>query len=197
MIRSPQRRRFASQAAALGLVAAMPAWLATAQAQSVDEIKKKGELTVGLLVDFPPYGTVNSANDVTFSSTVQTTGHVTQTAGTGTTTFDGTSGAGIGGSLSVTTNAVTLKPGSTLTFDNTNTFQGVTAGNNTNRWGDTTAIALNGATLQLLGQNNAAGSSETVGAVSFDKGSTVVIKRNTAGNTVCRPWAICPWSCVI
>jgi polar amino acid transport system substrate-binding protein len=31
-------------------------------AQTVDEIKKKGELTVGLLVDFPPYGTLNSSN---------------------------------------------------------------------------------------------------------------------------------------
>jgi polar amino acid transport system substrate-binding protein len=63
MIRSPQRRRFAVGAAGLGLAAALPAWLATAQAQSVDEIKKKGELTVGVLVDFPPYGTVNSANE--------------------------------------------------------------------------------------------------------------------------------------
>jgi polar amino acid transport system substrate-binding protein len=63
MIRSPQRRRFATGAASLGLVAALPAWLVTAQAQSVDEIKKKGEVTVGLLVDFPPYGTVNSANE--------------------------------------------------------------------------------------------------------------------------------------
>ena len=63
MIRSPQRRRFAIVAAGLGLAAAVPAWLVTAQAQSVDEIKKKGELTVGLLVDFPPYGTVNAANE--------------------------------------------------------------------------------------------------------------------------------------
>jgi len=63
MIRSLQRRRFAIGAAGLGLAAAVPAWLATAQAQTVDEIKKKGELTVGLLVDFPPYGTVNSANE--------------------------------------------------------------------------------------------------------------------------------------
>src|SRR5207248_1283852 len=78
------------------------------------------------------------------------------------------------------TNSITLKPGSTLTFDNTNGFQGVTAADNTNRWGDTTGIALNGSTLQLLGQNNAAGSSETVGTISFDKGSTVSIKRNTA-----------------
>ncbi|MEO6895885.1 MAG: transporter substrate-binding domain-containing protein, partial [Caldimonas sp.] len=63
MIRSPQRRRFAIGAASVGLAAALPAWLVTARAQSVDEIKKKGELAVGLLVDFPPYGTVNSSNE--------------------------------------------------------------------------------------------------------------------------------------
>lgn len=34
----------------------------TAFAQSVDEIKKKGTLTVGMLVDFPPYGTVDGSN---------------------------------------------------------------------------------------------------------------------------------------
>ena len=63
MIRSLQRRRFVICAAGLGLAAALPAWLTLAQAQSVDEIKKKGELAVGLLVDFPPYGTVNNSND--------------------------------------------------------------------------------------------------------------------------------------
>jgi polar amino acid transport system substrate-binding protein len=63
MIGSPQRRRFGIGMAGLGLVAALPAWLVTARAQTVDEIKKKGELVVGLLVDFPPYGTVNSKNE--------------------------------------------------------------------------------------------------------------------------------------
>ena len=63
MIRSPQRRTFGLAAASLGLAAALPAWLSTAQAQTVDQIKKKGELTVGMLVDFPPYGTVNSSNE--------------------------------------------------------------------------------------------------------------------------------------
>lgn len=33
-----------------------------AQAQSVAEIKKKGELTIGMLVDFPPYGTTDVQN---------------------------------------------------------------------------------------------------------------------------------------
>ncbi|MBS0446229.1 MAG: transporter substrate-binding domain-containing protein [Proteobacteria bacterium] len=31
-------------------------------AQTVAELKKKGEITVGMLVDFPPYGTLNSSN---------------------------------------------------------------------------------------------------------------------------------------
>ena len=63
MIRSPERRRFAIGAASVGLLTALPAWLMTAGAQTVDEIKKKGELTIGMLVDFPPYGTVNSSNE--------------------------------------------------------------------------------------------------------------------------------------
>lgn len=47
---------------ALGLVAsasllALPAW-----AQSLEDLKKKGEVNVGLLVDFPPYGTTNAQN---------------------------------------------------------------------------------------------------------------------------------------
>ena len=62
MIRFHQRRRFAIAAAGPRPRRRLRPPLATAQAQSVDEIKKKGELTVGLLVDFPPYGTVNSAN---------------------------------------------------------------------------------------------------------------------------------------
>ena len=63
MIRSPERRRFAIGAASVGLLTALPAWLTTAGAQTVDEIKKKGELTVGMLVDFPPYGTVDASNN--------------------------------------------------------------------------------------------------------------------------------------
>ena len=63
MIRSLQRRRFGIGAASFGLAVALPGWWATADAQTVDDIKKKGELTVGLLVDFPPYGTVNSSNE--------------------------------------------------------------------------------------------------------------------------------------
>ena len=42
---------------ALALVAGL------AQAQSLDELKKKGEITIGMLVDFPPYGTTNAENE--------------------------------------------------------------------------------------------------------------------------------------
>lgn len=62
MIKHLQRRLFTAGALALGLAATMAAWSPAASAQTVAEIKKKGELTVGMLVDFPPYGTMNSAN---------------------------------------------------------------------------------------------------------------------------------------
>jgi polar amino acid transport system substrate-binding protein len=52
------RRAFA----ALGLAAAMACVAAPAAAQTVEELKKKGEINVGLLVDFPPYGTTNAQN---------------------------------------------------------------------------------------------------------------------------------------
>lgn len=52
--------------------------------------------------------TVNSANQLTFAGTVRTTGNILQSAGTALTTFNGTSGTGIGGALSVTTNAITF-----------------------------------------------------------------------------------------
>ncbi|AEG91596.1 transporter substrate-binding domain-containing protein [Ramlibacter tataouinensis] len=55
------RRAFAAlglaATATLAALAAAPAW-----AQAPEEIRKKGEVTVGLLVDFPPYGTTNAQN---------------------------------------------------------------------------------------------------------------------------------------
>jgi polar amino acid transport system substrate-binding protein len=46
--------------AALGLAAALTTFAASAQ--SVADIKKKGEITIGMLVDFPPYGITNAQN---------------------------------------------------------------------------------------------------------------------------------------
>ena len=62
MIRSLQRRVFTGKAIAFGLAATLSAWVPATSAQTLAEIKKKGELTVGMLVDFPPYGTTNSSN---------------------------------------------------------------------------------------------------------------------------------------
>ena len=66
MIKHLQRRVFTGTALAsvmsLGLAAALSAWAPAASAQSVADIKKKGELSIGMLVDFPPYGTMNSSN---------------------------------------------------------------------------------------------------------------------------------------
>jgi len=49
--------------AAIGLGAALTAFAPFASAQSVADIKKKGEITIGMLVDFPPYGTTNAKNE--------------------------------------------------------------------------------------------------------------------------------------
>jgi polar amino acid transport system substrate-binding protein len=59
MIRSLQRR---TALAALGVAAALTVFAPFASAQTVAEIKKKGEITIGMLVDFPPYGTTNAQN---------------------------------------------------------------------------------------------------------------------------------------
>ncbi|VTU31110.1 transporter substrate-binding domain-containing protein [Variovorax sp. PBL-E5] len=53
-------RRTALAAIALG--AALTAFAPFASAQSVADIKKKGEITIGMLVDFPPYGTTDAKN---------------------------------------------------------------------------------------------------------------------------------------
>lgn len=55
-------RRHLVIGSALACAALLASWSPLAGAQSLDAIKKKGTINVGLLVDFPPYGTVNSAN---------------------------------------------------------------------------------------------------------------------------------------
>lgn len=63
MIRFTTTRRTASAAlVALSLGAALTVFAPFASAQSVADIKKKGEITIGMLVDFPPYGTTNAQN---------------------------------------------------------------------------------------------------------------------------------------
>ncbi|GAB3626509.1 L-cystine-binding protein FliY [Pandoraea terrae] len=56
------RRTLTLGLAAAGLAASLGALAPNAWAQSVADIKKKGEITIGMLVDFPPYGTTNAQN---------------------------------------------------------------------------------------------------------------------------------------
>ncbi len=62
MFKPLQRRVFTSTVLALGLATTLSAWTPLASAQTAAEIKKKGEVTIGMLVDFPPYGTMNASN---------------------------------------------------------------------------------------------------------------------------------------
>ena len=59
---SHYRRTTTAALAAMGLGAALTAFAPLASAQSTADIKKKGEITIGMLVDFPPYGTTNAQN---------------------------------------------------------------------------------------------------------------------------------------
>jgi len=56
------RRSVNSILVALGTSIAVSVFAPHAHAQTVQEIKQKGELTVGMLIDFPPYGTTNAQN---------------------------------------------------------------------------------------------------------------------------------------
>ena len=58
-----RRRTLTLGMAALGLGAVLTTFAPFAKAQSVADIKKKGEITIGMLVDFPPYGTTNAKNE--------------------------------------------------------------------------------------------------------------------------------------
>ena len=63
MIKTRLHRRQLLATAALACSTLLAAWAPAANAQTVDEIKKKGSITIGMLVDFPPYGTVDSSNN--------------------------------------------------------------------------------------------------------------------------------------
>lgn len=62
MFHSLVRRRLLNIAAAALCGTLLASHTLNAAAQTVEDIKRKGTLTVGLLVDFPPYGTVDSSN---------------------------------------------------------------------------------------------------------------------------------------
>ena len=57
------RRSILATASALAFGTLLAALSPQTLAQTPEELKKKGALTVGMLVDFPPYGTVDSSNN--------------------------------------------------------------------------------------------------------------------------------------
>ena len=61
-MKSLVRRQLLVSTAAVGGLAVSGLWSPLALSQSVEDIRAKGTLTVGLLVDFPPYGTVDARN---------------------------------------------------------------------------------------------------------------------------------------
>lgn len=72
---------------------------------------------------------------------------------------------------------ITLRSGATLHIDNQDTFNNQTATVNNDRWGDSTAIpTLNSVTFVYQG-NRKADASETVGAVVFEGGSIIAIRK--------------------
>jgi polar amino acid transport system substrate-binding protein len=56
------RRQLIATTAALACSALLAFWAPPGAAQTTDEIRKKGSITIGMLVDFPPYGTVDASN---------------------------------------------------------------------------------------------------------------------------------------
>lgn len=59
---SSKKFRALMGAAVLAGVGVLALGAVAANAETIDQVKQKGELTVGMLVDFPPYGIMNSQN---------------------------------------------------------------------------------------------------------------------------------------
>lgn len=109
--------------------------------------------------------TIEQAQDVTFQSTLQTAGSLIQASGTGTTTFHGVSGGGIGGQLDVTTVNVVLATADIITV------------------GPAKIVAAQSLSFGDLAGLNAGSSTITLGAGSggLMEASTAIIQ--TANNT--------------
>jgi polar amino acid transport system substrate-binding protein len=59
---SKDKLRASVAAVVVGVCGLLALAAPSAQAQAIDQARTKGELTVGLLVDFPPYGILNAQN---------------------------------------------------------------------------------------------------------------------------------------
>ncbi|MGL6076292.1 MAG: beta strand repeat-containing protein [Fimbriiglobus sp.] len=78
----------------------------------------------------------------------------------------------------IPTNALTLHPGSSLLLDNSNGITTPLGASFQDRISNTTALALNGALLDLLGNNNSATSVEAIGDVTISRGARIRVVRN-------------------
>lgn len=114
---------------------------------------------------------ITSAADATFSSTVRTTSHVTQTAGSGTTSFNGTSGTGIGGNLSIHSNAIAFSSAASTVVGAVN----LTASN---------AITFHAsAALNATGAITFTANNDNVGTEGFSQDATAAIQTANGGTT--------------
>lgn len=124
--------------------------------------------------------TVNTANNVTFTSTVATSSTLTQVTGSGTTTFNGGT---IGGNLSVTTDVINVNTSTLTTNSNTLGGSSLNAQN---------AITLNAAvngtasTLTFLANQNNLGSEgftqNAGGSVSTTNDTTTAVTISVGGS---------------
>jgi hypothetical protein len=123
--------------------------------------------------------TVNSAHDATFSGTVRTSGDFTQTAGSGTTTLNGTSGTGIGGMLLLTTDVIIFNTATVVTVGavDLQAQNAVTLNAGLNAGSSTIVIAAN------QDGSGAEGFSQTAGAIQTSNATAgaVAINVNAAG----------------
>src|SRR5262249_55499078 len=107
--------------------------------------------------------TVNSAHDVSFTTTLTTTGAVSQVAGTGTTTFRGGS---VGGALGVVTDGVAIASATlTVTGDVTLTAQN--------------AVSLTANLDATASHVTIAANQDGSGAQSFNQSAGTIVTTNT------------------
>lgn len=62
MTASPRRRLLLCTTAAVAVTSSLTLGSRPAAAQTLDEIRKKGTVSIGMLIDFPPFGTVDASN---------------------------------------------------------------------------------------------------------------------------------------
>lgn len=76
-------------------------------------------------------------------------------------------------------NEVKLHPGSRVSLDSNDSSIGMASATVQDRWGDDADLTLDGARLDLVARSEAVTLNETIGDVTFGRGSTLRVARNT------------------